>query len=138
MNASLAQGLQLGGGAVQGKDVDKFFTRDATTGKLKPILQPLSTPVRAVVLPLLDLSLAQSLKKALTQHLVPLFPPDTVWLQNSELLHSTVYHASTHMVSSFNTSGEIFSKNILKPARQSSRVLKIILSTPFLILMLPL
>ncbi len=84
---------------MQGKEVDDLFTRDSTSGKLKPVLHPLRTPVRAVVLPVLQLSIARSLQEAVTQHLVPLFPPNTLWLQNSELLHSTVYHASTHMVS---------------------------------------
>ena len=31
-------------------------------------------------------------------HLVPLVPPDGIWLQNSSLYHSTIYHASTHLV----------------------------------------
>jgi hypothetical protein len=83
---------------VQGKEVDELFNRNPTSGKLEPILHPLQTPVRAVVLPVLQLSLARSLHKAVIQHLVPLFPPNTLWLQTPELLHSTIYHASTHVV----------------------------------------
>ncbi len=36
---------------------------------------------------------------ALKRHLLPLFPADGVWLQDRGLYHSTIFHASTHMVS---------------------------------------
>ena len=86
------------GGAVQGKEVEELFTRESKSGKLQPILHPLQTPVRAIVLPVLDTVLARSLQDAVIKHVVPLFPPNTLWLQNPNLLHSTIYHASSHMV----------------------------------------
>lgn len=83
---------------MQGKTFSVLFTRDAISGRLQPTHHPLQIPVRGIVLPVLELSLARLLQESVIQHLVPLFKPNTLWLQNPELLHSTVYHASTHMV----------------------------------------
>lgn len=59
---------------------------------------PLSVPVRAVVIPVSDPHASALLHNAARRHLLPILPPEGVWLQNSALFHSTVFHASTHTV----------------------------------------
>jgi hypothetical protein len=31
-------------------------------------------------------------------HLEPVMPPNGIWMQHNRLYHSTIFHASTHMV----------------------------------------
>jgi hypothetical protein len=40
----------------------------------------------------------RALAAAVTEHLAPLVPADGLWPQDSALFHSTIYHASTHLV----------------------------------------
>ena len=81
---------------VQGHQTQELFRREQ--GRTLPILHPLDIPVRAVVLPVLDIALARRLTASVLHHLRPLMDPGDVWLQDPELLHSTLYHASTHFV----------------------------------------
>lgn len=81
---------------MQGRAVQDLFRRDSS-GALEPILHPLDVPVRAVVMPVTDSSLAHRLIAAVRRHLAPLFPSGALWLQDPELMHSTLYHASTHL-----------------------------------------
>ena len=86
-----------GGGAVQGRDVSELFRWDEQ-GKVHPVLHRVEVPVRAIVIPIVDFTVAQLLIAAVKTHFEPLFPPNSLWLQNFTLLHSTLYHASTHLV----------------------------------------
>lgn len=68
---------------------------------ITPILHPLDTPglhpVRAMILPLLDVAASSKIYGAL--HRIALEVPDGgIWLQDSSLYHATLYHASSHSV----------------------------------------
>lgn len=89
--------FHTGGSALQGQDMDELFRRDR--GILRPVLHRLDIPVRAIVMPVVDTSVARRLHQAVVRRLSPLFPEGMLWLQNPDLLHSTMYHASTHLVS---------------------------------------
>ena len=82
---------------MQGRDVDQLFRRER--GIIRPILHRLDIPVRAIVLPIVDSMVAKRLHHAVVHRLKPLFPEGMLWFQNPDLLHSTLYHASTHLVS---------------------------------------
>ena len=76
--------------------------REAAGGAGAPLVVPrlraLDVPVRAVVLPLLDHEAAHQLHDAAAAQLRPLLGEGSVYWQDPWLLHSTVYHASTHGV----------------------------------------
>lgn len=96
------RGLTVGGVITQGltqKDLFKIEA-DARTGSthIVPILHPLSTPVRAMILPLVDSVAASKVRDAVVSMLVPVLPADSVWLQDHRIYHATVYHASSHTV----------------------------------------
>ncbi len=54
--------------------------------------------MRATILPLLDSRAAWHISQQVTKLLLPAVPEGGVWLQDAQLLHATVFHASSHMV----------------------------------------
>jgi hypothetical protein len=67
-------------------------------GVIIPKLRGLETPVRAVVLPLLDHQAAADIQEAASGQLRGLLDAGSVWWQDASLYHATIYHASTHRV----------------------------------------
>ncbi len=113
-----AKGLSLGGVITQGLSQADLFniqplpsqahssaqasSSDAVEDRtlIKPILRPLAVPVRAVVLPLLDVEVASQVHDAVTRVLQQAdMDGIAVWWQDRQMYHATVYHASSHMVS---------------------------------------
>ena len=89
----------------QGLSLTNLFSFDQRTGKASAILEPLSVPVRAIVVPLPgDSSAARKIRRETRDALRRFFPPaggdfghgDSVWFQDSELFHFSVFHASHH------------------------------------------
>ncbi|KAL4422361.1 hypothetical protein ABPG75_008558 [Micractinium tetrahymenae] len=96
MEASLlSKGLALGATITQGLRLGDMLRLDAD-GRLQPVLEALAVPVRAIVMPLQDQHASGLLFGAVKRHLAPLVPSNGIWLQDSGLYHSTIYHASTH------------------------------------------
>ena len=83
---------------LQCKCNDKLAVVQVRNGTLQPVLQRLPDPVRAIVAPLAGAAAISQLHSALQSHIVPLFKPQGIWLQDSQLLHTTVWHASPHQV----------------------------------------
>ena len=96
------QGLKVGGVITQGLTQADLFrvAHDARSGSVRvaPILHPLEVPVRAMILPLLDRTASSKVRDAVKQLLLPVLPEGAVWLQDDKLYHSTLYHASSHVV----------------------------------------
>ena len=67
-------------------------------GQVKPTLQRLEQPVRAIVAPISDRATAERLHAAFVKHLVPVAASSGLWEQDHGLYHSTVWHASPHQV----------------------------------------
>ena len=64
-----------------------------------PILRPLPVPVRAVILPLLDTFAAHAIGSEIQRLRLPALPAlSHVWLQDPQLYHATLFHASSHAV----------------------------------------
>lgn len=83
---------------IQGRGLNEFFYAEGnTTTRIRPILHHLDIPVRAVVLPITDTRAVESIAQALNDFLPEHQYTDTIWYQNLSLLHSTLYHASTHL-----------------------------------------
>ncbi len=82
--------------ATQGLQLSSLFSFEG--GAVKPKLQHLAVPVRAIVAPFPDAEVAARLAGALARHLLPLMPPAGLWPQDSGLYHSTLWHASHHQV----------------------------------------
>ena len=89
----------------QGLSLTRLFSFDQRTGKASAILEPLSVPVRAIVVPLPgDSSAARKIRRETHDALRQFFPPaggdfghgDSVWFQDSDLFHFSVFHASHH------------------------------------------
>ena len=89
----------------QGLSLLNLFSFDQRTGKASAILEPLSVPVRAIVVPLPgDSSAARKIRRETRDALRRFFPPaggdfghgDSVWFQDPELFHFSVFHASHH------------------------------------------
>lgn len=74
-----------------------IFSREGNSGAIHPILHPLDTPVRAIVLPITDSSAVESITRSLNEFLPKQQYASLLWYQNLSLLHSTLYHASTHL-----------------------------------------
>lgn len=66
---------------------------------MRPVLTRLDVPVRAVVAPFRDATMAAKVAAALQRHLLPLMVPAGVWLQDNGMYHSTLWHASHHLAS---------------------------------------
>ena len=81
----------------QGLQQDSLFRFDAG-GRASARLHKLDVPVRAIVVPFSDQKVATALAGAVTRRLAPALPPGTLWLQDSALLHATLWHASRHLV----------------------------------------
>jgi hypothetical protein len=81
----------------QGMELTDLFDLSAPDGRPTPILHPLAAPVRAIVMPVADPAIASRLYAAAKRHLVPALTEAGLWLQNMELYHSTIYHASAHV-----------------------------------------
>ena len=90
----------------QGLGLSSLFRFDSRTGKASAILEPLSIPVRAIVVPLPgDSPAATKIRRETRDALRRFFPPaggdfghgDSVWFQDPELFHFSVFHASHHL-----------------------------------------
>ena len=90
--------MLTGAGAVltQGLHASDLFVMDGD--HVRAILHPLETAVRAVVMPLPDSLASARLKEALLNHLLPIVPPDGIWMQDETMLHTTLFHASSFQV----------------------------------------
>ena len=95
----------VGTTSTQGLSLTNLFSFDQRTGKASAILEPLSIPVRAIVVPLPgDSSAARKIRRETRDALRRFFPPaggdfghgDSVWFQDSDLFHFSVFHASHH------------------------------------------
>lgn len=113
-------GLHLGGEITQGlnqSDLFKVISPDHRGHKaaqhvphyqhkaagallVVPKLRALEVPVRAVILPLLNHEVAFEIHEAAAGQLRGLLGEGSVWWQDPSIFHATVYHASTHRVSS--------------------------------------
>lgn len=83
--------------ATQGLQQSSLFCFEGAA--VKPVLQHLDVPVRAIVAPFSDGVMAGRVVAAVRRHLLPLMAPAGVWLQNNSMYHSTLWHASHHQVS---------------------------------------
>lgn len=96
MAAAFEHQRSFRGSHIQGLSMPDIF-RVSETGVLTPVLTHLKVPVRAVVTPITAAHASRRLAEAAVRHLVPLFlSDDSIWLQNSSLFHSTLFHASFH------------------------------------------
>jgi len=88
-----------GKGGTQGMSVEMLFSWD-DAGMPQPKLQRLEVPVRAIVLPLSQRfrATADALADAVEAALLPLLGRDGVWLQDRAAMHSSLFHASHHLV----------------------------------------
>ena len=87
--------------AVQGlkqADLYHFSSVSSAHVTISPVLKPLDIPVRATILPLLDQAAAAKVKAAVDSILLPVLPAGSIWRQNHKLYHSTLFHASSHVV----------------------------------------
>lgn len=125
MQISPPKHLSLGGIITQGlKQSDLFSTSisfdesqggtSSNNGKsasviISPILKNLEIPVRAIVAPLLDLQTTKRIKEAVHSTLLSssTFPPGSLFLQDDQLYHTALYHASSHMNPVRATSAEV-------------------------------
>ena len=89
----------------QGIGLSSLFSFDHRTGRASAILRPLSVPVRAIVVPLPgDSKAARRIHRETRDAMHRFFPPvggdfghgDSVWFQDPELYHFSVFHASHH------------------------------------------
>lgn len=83
--------------ATQGLQQSSLFTFEGSA--VKPVLQRLDVPVRAIVAPFSDRAVAGKVATAVRRHLLPLMAPAGLWLQNNSMYHSTLWHASHHQAS---------------------------------------
>lgn len=83
----------------QGLQQDSLFHFD-THGHASARLHKLEVPVRAIVAPFSNPATAAALAGAVAAHLTPALPAGALWLQDSALYHSTIWHASRHTVCS--------------------------------------
>jgi len=77
------KGLSLGGVITQGlaqADLFHFSVRGSDV-QVAPVLRPLDTPVRAMILPLLQASANTHIQAAVERTLLPVLPPGAIWLQ---------------------------------------------------------
>lgn len=86
-------GTPLALSGTQGVGAYQLFRR-AGDGRPVPRLRALQTPVRAVVLPVLD-SLAVGALASVAGSLAEVVPPQRLWLQDPARYHATLFHAST-------------------------------------------
>lgn len=79
-------------------DLYHFSSVSSTHVTISPVLKPLDIPVRATILPLIDEAAAAKVKAAVDSILLPVLPAGSIWRQNHKLYHSTLFHASSHVV----------------------------------------
>jgi hypothetical protein len=89
--------LAAGAVATQGLQQSSLFSFEGSA--VKPVLQRLDVPVRAIIAPFSDGAMAGRVVAAVRRHLLPLMAPAGVWLQNDSMYHSTLWHASHHQAS---------------------------------------
>jgi hypothetical protein len=77
--------------------LNEFFIREGKSGAIHSILHSLDIPVRAIVLPVTDTSAVEHITRSLDELLPKQRYGSRLWYQNLTLLHSTLYHASTHL-----------------------------------------
>jgi hypothetical protein len=92
----IAADLMKSSSTIQGRGLSEFFIREGKSGAIHPILHSLDTPVRAIVLPVTDLNAVEGIARSLNELLPEQQFGTMLWYQNLSLLHSTLYHASTH------------------------------------------
>jgi hypothetical protein len=51
-----------------------------------------------MILPLRDRVAAAKVREAVRRLLLPALPEGAIWLQDEDLYHATLYHASSHVV----------------------------------------
>ena len=76
---------------------------------MEPALQPLSVPVRAIVLPLGEETAIERLAAAVREHILPISANAGIWLQDPKKYHSTLFHASPHQVCALLIPSQCFS-----------------------------
>lgn len=74
----------------------QFFIKQQ--GLTRGALLCLQTPVRAVVLPLLQHEAALQLHAAVRHGLQQLLSDTSIWYQDPTVMHATMYHASDYKV----------------------------------------
>lgn len=86
-------------GGTQGLSVREMFSVNQDGGELVPRLKLLSVPVRAIVIPLppAAATAASRLAHATRSALLPILGGASVWLQDPDALHMSLFHASHHM-----------------------------------------
>jgi hypothetical protein len=80
--------------------LDKVFDIDTEKDVVTPILEKLEIPVRAIVLPFPSSSDGAKIIGKTTREILSKYgfaKETSVWLQNAELYHASVYHASHHL-----------------------------------------
>jgi hypothetical protein len=109
MQIGSSKRLSLGGIITQGLKQSDLFSfsvtqqnggsSDKATVIISPILKSLEIPVRAIVAPLLDVQTTRRIKEAVQAALLSssLFPEGSLFLQDDQLYHTALYHASSHM-----------------------------------------
>ena len=90
--------LAYGSGTEQTQGLDSRSLFRLRDGRVEPALQPLSVPVRAIVLPLREETATERLAAAVREHILPISADAGIWLQDPKKYHSTLYHASPHQV----------------------------------------
>lgn len=67
-------------------------------GEWAPVLREVPIPVRAIVLPLFQQTVATKLSASLQFHAHKMALEGLIWFQDPKLYHLTIYHASTAQV----------------------------------------
>ncbi|KAF5829141.1 hypothetical protein DUNSADRAFT_16501 [Dunaliella salina] len=68
-----------------------------STLRIVPVLHELDVPVRAMILPIRDASVAAQILETVQKLVLPALPEGAIWLQDNRLYHATVFHASSHL-----------------------------------------
>jgi hypothetical protein len=110
MQIGSSKRLSLGGIITQGLKQSDLFSFSVTrqqgglsekaTVIISPILKSLEIPVRAIVAPLLDVQTTRRIKESVRASLMSSssrFPEGSLFLQDDQLYHTALYHASSHM-----------------------------------------
>ncbi len=84
-------------GGTQGLELSDMF-EITSDGMVEPKQSAMDVPVRALVMPLQSMDVAEILVEALDRFLVPVLKNSggKIWNQRKDLLHTTMYHVSTH------------------------------------------
>jgi len=86
---------EIGLRGCQGVSASNLF-QTGPSGKVEAKLEVLDIPVRAIVFKFQEEHVKNALQKAAQDNLGKLVSSKGIWFQDSDIYHSTVYHASTH------------------------------------------